>query len=241
MALRLHVFQHVPFEGLGALESFFTARGASIATTRFFFGEKPPTPENFDMLVVLGGPMGVYDEDRHSWLREEKSALRAALDSGKPVLGLCLGAQLMSDVLGGKVTKNKNREIGWWPVEKLPGLERDPIASCFPGRFTTFHWHGDTFSIPPKATSLFRSEGCEHQGFAWGPTPGRPTAVGLQFHPEITPPAIAAWLAESLKEGGGDLKPGPYVQAPEAMAGGPEDFEANNAWMSALCEKLLAL
>src|SRR6187402_480407 len=104
--LRLHVFQHVPFEGLGALEPFFEARSASVAYTRFFAGENPPSPEAFDMLVVLGGPMGVYDEDKHPWLREEKRALRAALTAGKPVLGLCLGSQLMSEVLGGIVTKN---------------------------------------------------------------------------------------------------------------------------------------
>src|SRR6185369_13107145 len=108
------------------------------------------------------------------WLREEKRALRAALDSGKPVLGLCLGSQLMSEVLGGIVTRNTHREIGWWPVERLPGLASDPVASCFPDWFRTFHWHGDTFSIPPGAVSLFRSEGCAHQGFAWGADPARP-------------------------------------------------------------------
>ncbi len=93
--LRLHAFQHVPFEGLGALESFFAGRGASITYTRFFAGESPPALGAFDMLVVLGGPMGVYDEDRHPWLCVEKPALKAALEAGKPVLGLCLGAQLM--------------------------------------------------------------------------------------------------------------------------------------------------
>ena len=243
MPLRLHVFQHVPFEGLGSLEPFFAARDASIVYTRFFDGGKPPPPAAFDMLVVLGGPMGVYDEDKHPWLKEEKAALRAALAAGKPVLGLCLGAQLLSEVLGGAVTKNAHREIGWWPVEKLPGTAGDArstlAASCFPDRFTTFHWHGDTFSIPPGAVSLFRSAGCAHQGFAWGANPGGTTAVGLQFHPEITPAAITTWIAESLAEGGGDLRPGPYVQAPAAMAGRPEDFAANNAWMSALCARLL--
>jgi GMP synthase-like glutamine amidotransferase len=240
MPLRLHVFQHVPFEGLGALESFFAGRGASITYTRFYAEEIPPAHDAFDMLIVLGGPMGVYDEDKHPWLRVEKPALKAALEAGKPVLGLCLGAQLMSAVLGGVVTRNAHREIGWWPVEKLPGLENDPVAACFPDRFTTFHWHGDTFSIPPGAVSLFRSEGCAHQAFTWGRGSEKRKAVGLQFHPEITEAAISTWIAESLAEGGGDLKPGPYVQSAAAMAGTAEDFSGNNAWMAALCAGLIA-
>jgi GMP synthase-like glutamine amidotransferase/predicted DCC family thiol-disulfide oxidoreductase YuxK len=233
MPLRLHVFQHVPFEGLGSLEPGFRAAGAAIAYTRFFAGEKPPAPDAFDMLVVLGGPMGVYDEEAFPWLLEEKRALRAALDAGRPVLGLCLGAQLLSEVLGGTVTKNKHREIGWWPVEKLPGLGAHPLARCFPDAFTTFHWHGDTFSLPPGATALFRSEGCENQGFAWGDR-----VVGLQFHPEVTPEAIEAWVQASVAEGGGDLKPGPYVQAAGAMTGARAGIEENNAWMRALCARL---
>jgi GMP synthase-like glutamine amidotransferase/predicted DCC family thiol-disulfide oxidoreductase YuxK len=231
--LRLHVFQHVPFEGLGSLEPGFLAAGASISWTRFFAGERPPAPEAFDMLVVLGGPMGVYDEAEHPWLVEEKQALRAAIDAGRPVLGLCLGAQLLSEVLGGAVTKNRHREIGWWPVEKLPGLEGHPLADSFPARFTTFHWHGDTFSIPPGATALFRSRGCENQGFAWGDR-----VVGLQFHPEVTFAAIEAWLRESIAEGGGDLEPGPYVQSAEAMTGPDSPVATNNAWMRALCARL---
>lgn len=231
--LRLRVFQHVPHEGLGALEPFFAGWGAQVACTRFFDGELPPGPEAYDFLVVLGGPMNVYEEDKYPWLATEKAAIRVALDAGKAVLGLCLGAQLMSVALGGVVTRNAHREIGWWPVEKIPGVGAHWAASCFPDRFETFHWHGDTFSIPPGATALFRSEGCAHQGFAWGER-----AVGLQFHPEITSEAIAAWIREGEAEGGGDLAPGTYVQTAEAMRGGG-DFAGNNAWMGALCGRMI--
>ena len=128
-------------------------------------------------------------------------------------------------------------------MEKLPGHERDPVAACFPDRFTTFHWHGDTFSLPPGATSLFRSEGCAQQGFVWdaGRSNGAGLAVGLQFHPEITAAAITTWITESLAEGGGDLKPGPYVQAAADMDGNEENFRENNAWMAALCTHLINL
>jgi GMP synthase-like glutamine amidotransferase/predicted DCC family thiol-disulfide oxidoreductase YuxK len=240
MPLRLHVFQHVAHEGLGSLESFFTVRGADIAYTRFFAGDLPPQSSAFDFLIVLGGPMNVDEEKLYPWLAAEKQAIRGALDAGKPVLGLCLGAQLIAVALGGTVTRNAHREIGWWPVEKLPGLAGHRAASCFPDRFTTFHWHGDTFSIPPGATPLFRSEGCANQGFAWGNRKGG--AVALQFHPEITAEAIEVWIAEAVSEGGGDLKPGPYVQDAEAMrrdAARTDAIADNNAWLTALCEQML--
>jgi GMP synthase-like glutamine amidotransferase len=222
MPLRLQVFQHVAHEGLGSLEAVFAAQGengATIAYTRLFAGELPPEISTYDFLVVLGGPMNVYEIDLHPWLSPETVAIRAALEAGKPVLGLCLGAQLMSVALGGVVTRNAHREIGWWPVEKTAGAD------------------GDTFSIPPGATALFRSEGCAHQGFAWGAR-----AVGLQFHPEITVEAITTWIAEARAEGGeggGDLKPGTYVQTPEEMVRDAAHVADNNRWMQTLCGRML--
>jgi GMP synthase-like glutamine amidotransferase len=237
MSLRLHVFQHVAHEGLGSLESLFSEQGARITYTRLFEGETLPGLADVDMLVILGGPMNVYEFDKYPWLQDETTFIRAALDAGKPVLGLCLGAQLMSVALGGTVTRNEHREIGWWPVEKLPGVEGDLRAACFPARFTTYHWHGDTFSIPEGAISLFRSAGCAHQGFAWGPR-----AVGLQFHPEITAEAIDKWVEEAVAEGGmggGDLKPGPYVQSAAAMREDAGFVADNNRWMENLCGLLM--
>ncbi len=223
MTLRIHVFQHVPHEGSGSLASVFAAQGAELATTRFFADDPLPSPDAFDLLLVLGGPMNVYEHARYPWLAEETAFIGEALRAGKAVLGLCLGAQLMAVALGGRVTANAHREIGWWPVERIPDADDNERASCFPERFTTFHWHGDTFSIPPGAVALFRSEACAHQGFAWGAR-----AVGLQFHPEITADAVEAWIEVAQKSGttgaggesGGDLRPGPYVQTAAAMRDG---------------------
>lgn len=208
----------------------FKARGASVRYTRFFAGERPPKPEAFDFLVVLGGPMGVYEEGEHPWLPSEKVALKAALDAGKPVLGLCLGAQLLADALGAKVAPGAHREIGWWPVERVHAAAVHPVAACFPERFSTFHWHGDTFAIPDGATPLFRSAACANQGFVW-----KDRAVALQFHPEITPEAISAWIAAA----DGDLRPGPWIQDEAALRGTPELYAENHRWMEKLCGAML--
>jgi GMP synthase-like glutamine amidotransferase len=189
---------------------------------------------------VLGGPMNVYEHARHPWLADETAFIGEALRAGKSVLGLCLGAQLMAVALGGHVAANAHREIGWGPVETVPEARADARALCFPARFTTFHWHGDTFSLPAGAVWLFRSEACAHQGFAWGER-----AVGLQFHPEITAEAVEAWIEVARKtggEGGGDLRPGPYVQTAAAMRDGAGAraglVAANNLWVEKLCAVL---
>ena len=230
--LRLHVFQHVPHEDLGALAPLFAARGASVTVTRFFAGDAPPPHPDFDVLVVLGGPMNVYEHAAYPWLAGETEAIAAAVRAGRSVLGLCLGAQLLSVALGGTVTRSAHREIGWWPVERAREATGHPLADAFPPRFRTFHWHGDTFSIPPGAVRLFRSEGCDNQGFAFGER-----VVGLQFHPEITPDAVEAWIAAA---GPGELDPARYVQDVAELAGIPDDFTGNNAWMEVLCGRLLA-
>ncbi len=144
---------------------------------------------------------------------------------------ICLGAQLMAEVLGGAVTQNRHKEIGWWPVENLPETSANWVSALFPQNFTTFHWHGDTFSIPRGAMPLFRSEGCAHQGFVWGEC-----AVALQFHPEITRNDVDSWV----ENGGDELRSeSPYVQNRAEIRGHPEDFKANNAWMAALCRELI--
>lgn len=224
--MRIQVFQHVPFEGIGFLDSVFSEAGAQVAYTHYYDGEVPPAPEAFDVLLVMGGPMGVQDEEAHPWLKMEKRALKEALEEEKPVLGICLGAQLLAEVLGGAVTRNAQKEIGWWPVERSPG-SKSWVSDCFPDRFKTFHWHGDTFSIPPGATSLFRSEGCANQGFVWNDR-----AVGLQFHPEITPEMIDSWL----ENGDDEVKAGGlYVQSPAQMHGRAGDFAGNNKWIAGVC------
>ncbi len=214
-ALRIQVFQHVPFEGLGAIEPWALERGHRISYTRFYAGELPPHPSEFDWLIVLGGPMGVYDEDRFPWLKVEKAALGAALRAGRVMLGICLGAQLLAEVMGARVYKNAEKEIGWHPIRVVGRMEE----------LTTFHWHGDTFELPEGAIHLASSMGCRQQAFAMGER-----VVGLQFHPEATQESIAVLLDNCRA----DITPGPFVQTEKQILGQQKYYEENFIFLKKL-------
>lgn len=184
--MTVHCLQHVPFEGLGAIEDWCAARGHAITATRLFSEPLPSRCEG-DLLVVLGGPMNVYEHDLYPWLAAEKLFLRRAIADGARVLGLCLGAQLLSEVLGGSVSRNPDTEIGWYPVELTAEAGAVPGFDRLPRRFTALHWHGDTFSIPEGAVRLAGSQACANQAFAWDG--GR--VLGLQFHLEETVDSLA--------------------------------------------------
>jgi GMP synthase-like glutamine amidotransferase len=177
------VFQHTPDETPGSLETWLQDNGYSYHIHHWY--RATPPPEDFDSLVVLGGPMNVDQEERHPWLKAEKKFLHHWLEAHKPVLGICLGGQMLAQCLGGEVTKNKEREIGFHAVTRTagehPALRRWPLIS------PQFHWHEDRFSLPPGCTSLLTSEACAHQAFARD----RRT-VGLQFHPE----AVERWILQ---------------------------------------------
>ncbi|MGE0201563.1 MAG: type 1 glutamine amidotransferase [Candidatus Melainabacteria bacterium] len=187
--MHVHVFQHLPYEGLGALSGWLEERGAFVTRTCFWEADatqNPPPPS--DWLVVLGGSMGAYEEDRYPWLVTEKQWIREALQVGRRVLGICLGAQLLADVLGGKVFPHSMQEPGWIPVQRTAEASDHPLLAGVPDTLNVFHWHGDTFTLPPGASQLWRSAFCEQQAFVWNDQ-----ALGLQCHPEITPEMIADW------------------------------------------------
>lgn len=232
--MRVHCLQHVAFESLGALEAAFAARRATITTTRVDESPAFPGTDDFDVLVVLGGPMSVHDTAVHPWLEPEREFLKRAIDGGKSVLGICLGAQLIASALGARVFRNLHKEIGWFPVERSaePGLH--PVAAALPNRCMAFHWHGETFGLPPGALHLARSEGCPHQAFVW-----QDRVLALQFHLETTPEGIGQ-LTSHCPE---DLAPGRYVQRASAMFDWPQRFaEAHRlleqilaAWLGGSC------
>ncbi len=236
--LRIEILQHVAFEGLGSMEAWFKSRGHELRYTRLYAGELPADPAGkgspADWLVIMGGPMGVHDEAEFPWLVPEKRAIEAALKRGAAVLGVCLGAQLLAHVLGAEVGPNPEKEIGWFPVDPAPDTAATWLGKTFPGRFTPFHWHGDTFAIPAGAVPLGSSHACKNQGFLY-----RENALGLQFHPEITPDALAGLLRHC----GGELaiagtEQGRYVQPEDRLKAGLIHADGVNAMMASVCERM---
>jgi GMP synthase-like glutamine amidotransferase len=223
--MRIHVFQHIAFEGLAAIYPWAESRRHSITYTRFYAGEKPALLETYDWLIIMGGPMGVNDEAEYPWLKSEKMAIGEALKSGRIILGICLGAQLLAHVLGAQVSRNEYKEIGWHPVLAVTPNHWASVS------LNTFQWHGDTFSLPPNAIHLASSKACQNQGFIW-----QDKVVGLQFHPEATSESIAALI----KNCASDMTPGPFVQSQESLIGNKEDFEANHKYLHQLLSGLEA-
>lgn len=215
--LRIHCLKHVPFEGPAKISTWAQARGHSLEGTELFKGQPLPSPEDFDFLVVMGGPMSVQDEAQYAWLPKEKKLIERALAAGKLVLGVCLGAQLLADVLGAKVYKNKYREIGWFPVRVSPGAARSGIFHRLPESLNAFHWHGETFDLPSGAIHLAESSACQNQAFAF-----RRNAIGLQFHLEVTRASVTD-LIENCR---GEIGAGPFEQSAESMLASGKEFAA---------------
>lgn len=222
---KIHWFQHVPFEGLGSIEPWMRAQGHALDCTRLHAGEMPPPEPDYDWLIVMGGPMNIYEEREYPWLAAEKRAIRAAIDGGRQVLGICLGAQLIADALGARVTRNKQKEIGWFPVELTAEAAAAAPFVDFPPRFEAFHWHGDHFELPPGAVHAARSEACAQQAFVW-----QERIVGLQFHLETT----AASAGALIDNAGHELVSAPWIQQAGQMLAGPERFMHLNALMDRL-------
>ncbi len=201
-ALRICCLQHVPFEGPAKIASWARRRGHQLKAARLYREEPLPRPEQFDWLVVMGGPMGARDDVRYPWLAAEKRLLERALRAEKSIVGVCLGAQLIASVLGARVYRNAYPEVGWFPVRLLPDASECEMFRRWPREFLAFHWHGDTFALPAGSQWIAESDGCRHQAFLWG------RAVGLQFHLESSPASVAALLAHCKA----DLGDGPYQQ-----------------------------
>lgn len=207
--MRIHCLQHLKNDTLGNIGTWIARKGYRLTKTLLYENAFFPAPGEFDMLLIMGGTMSVYQEDEYSWLKPEKEFVRKVIETGKPVLGSCFGAQMIADVLGGKVTKNPYKEIGWHTVRavegKSPGeIRSSELPSCMFPEFTGFMWHGDTFEIPASAMKLFESEACPNQGFIYN---GK--VLGLQFHPE----ANRQWVRSLIRDSGHELVQGKYIQS----------------------------
>lgn len=195
MPPRVLVFQHAKHETLGYIESALQGLSAEIHTVNFWNGDSIPALRDFNILIVMGGPMGVYDEEQYPWLAAEMTSIREAVTSDMPFLGICLGAQLLAKALGAKVYQNPTKEIGFFTIEFTKATVKDPIFQDAPKTLEVFQWHGDTFDLPPGASLLATGKTCHHQVFRYGNN-----AYGLQPHFETTPVMISEWIRLGKQE-----------------------------------------
>ena len=230
--MRVHYLQHVPFEGLGYIETALHDAGHQISATRFFeAGYRLPDIDKIDALIIMGGPMGVYDEHIYPWLLAEKAFIESCIQSGKKVLGICLGAQLTAVCLGGEVHRAPNIEIGWFPVTPTASSK---VLTWFHELFqdepVVFHWHGDQFSIPDGSIDLLSSPANINQAFYYNEK-----VIGLQFHLEVTEKSMQLML----EHGANELTDAEYIQSASTISSETSHIKGCNRVMQIILDNWL--
>jgi GMP synthase-like glutamine amidotransferase len=229
--MRIYCLQHVSFEGPGCIGQWIAEKGHELHIIHLYLGEALPQVNDVDLLVIMGGPMNVDDEQLHPFLGAEKAFIRRCIDAGKTVLGLCLGSQLIARAMDKPVFPNGEKEIGWLPVVRNQNASHE-TARLFPESLTCFHWHGDTFELPEGAVLLASSKACTNQAYLLNET-----VLGLQFHPEATTELVENML---LHESGELVTGRPYVQVADDIRKGLTYATAANDLMFALLDYLEA-
>ncbi|QLE59078.1 type 1 glutamine amidotransferase [Nostoc sp. TCL26-01] len=228
--MNIHYLQHVPFETPASIEQWAIHNQHSLWATRFYANDSLPEIDTLDWVVVMGGPMNIYEDDKYPWLTAEKRFIEQAINQGKTVIGICLGSQLIADVLGSKVYQGEYKEIGWFPIQLTQAAKDSTIFGSLPQQLDVFHWHGDTFDLPAGATRLAYSEACQNQAFLYDKK-----VLALQFHLESTKDSVRQIIGNCLDE----LVEGKYIQAAEQMLSRDDDFEQINSVMRHVLDSLV--
>lgn len=226
--MRCAWIQHVSFEGPGLISEWMAERGYPFPRIALWNADPLPDPAELDLLVVMGGPMNVDDTDDHPWLVEERAFIRAAINAGVRVLGICLGAQLIARAMGARVYRGPVQEVGWFPVLRLFAGSH-PLGDALPASFEAYHWHGDTFELPEGAVHLAGSELYPNQAFALGNR-----VLGLQCHLETTPASAQDIIDHTT------FKAGPTIQSAREMMADPTRFESLRPILFGLLDRLSA-
>lgn len=229
--MKIHIFQHVHFEGPGYISEWAEKHQHTLTFTKFDEAYSIPFPSDIDFLIVLGGPMSVDESKTYPWICDERDYIYQMAKTGCKILGICFGAQMISSALGMEVFPNKVKEIGWFPIQKDPVVSLDLFRN-FPDELLAFHWHSDTFEIPGRANRLFFSEACENQGFILARH-----VFALQFHWEVTRESVQQMLNYCAD----DLEDSKYVQSAEELLEKPEYFTIVNSYMEQLLDYIAQL
>lgn len=222
-SLRIHYIQHVSFERPGYIETWAISNNHELSVTKLYENSEFPALSDFDWLIIMGGPMSVYDEKKSSWFKAEKEFIESTIKADKIIIGICLGAQILAEVLGAKVYQNRKKEMGWFPVFMTEYGRNNKILNDFPASLTVFHWHGDTFVLPEAAKNLFRSDICTNQAFIYNDK-----ILGLQFHLEATPGTIEEMITNCRNE----LIPDNFVQTEAEIIRHSDLCQETNIYLS---------
>ena len=227
--LNIHYFMHVPFEGPAYIEEWALEKGHKQSVTKFYENFVLPDINQIDWLIIMGGPMSINEEDEYPWLKKEKDFIKKTIDNNKVVIGICLGAQLIANVLGARVYKNEIKEIGWFPVRFTKGAKQQNLFSHLPEELTVFHWHGETFDLPAGSIHIAENEACKNQAFLY-----KEKVIGFQFHFEMTELAINVMVNGD----DGELMPEKFVQSVKEIKQNNEFITKANESLKIILNKL---
>lgn len=204
----VHCLKHVPYEGPGMIADYLKENNISLDSINLYENQPLPDINCVDYLIVMGGPMDINDEEQYPWLKEEKALISKIIEAGKPIMGICLGAQLIANELGASVYPAEDHEIGWYPITFTDEAKEHQATASWEENPTVFHWHSNTFDLPRGAIHWASTNSCPNQAFIVNEN-----IIGLQFHLEIARPQVQ----KMIDNWGRYKESGPYVQSPEEM------------------------
>jgi len=228
--MKILIVTHASFEKPGSIESWAKRHDYAVQEVKPYAGEKLPAINDYDMLIVMGGPQSPVEMHESPYLADEIEFVRQALRQNKRILGVCLGAQLIAEALGARTERSPNKEIGMYPVSLLMAAATDPVFGSFPASFDVMHWHSDMPGIADGMEILAKSEGCPRQVYRYGDK-----VYGFQCHFELTRELVD----EMLKHCEGDLKVGKYVMTPDQLRS--LDYKQINAQMDKVLDYLASV
>ncbi len=224
--LRFHCLQHISFEGPGIIEKWALENGHSFTFTRFYENDQLPALDDFDFLIIMGGPMSYDDDDIYWWMRKEKAFLKEAIKAGKAALGICLGSQFLAIAAGASGAHGTQQEVGWFPIQFF---NQEKTFNFLPDNPTVFQWHGDTFELPKGVVHFAGTKLFPNQGFILNKK-----IVGLQFHLEVEPASVEAMLQEV-----GHLIPDQeFTQTPDEIRKENRYYSSNQQWLIRMIEQI---